>query len=275
MAWRDSLTTNGYVVIPCLNEDQVAYGKSLFDSWWDANVMARKGVVPHGVLKHYRIGHTGFAWWCRTRPEVQAVFAELWGTPDLVVSFDGVCYFPPGLRRRNTNWLDVDQAPNNPHFDCVQGFVAFTENSEACLTLVPNSHLLFAGYMQSRGLNHANNWQRVEWDLQDTIKVATKPGDLVLWDSRIFHQNSYGAEERLVQYLCYLPRHRATASDLVKRVRYFQEKRTTSHWPIRIRVNGLQPQVFGKKEKLIDYDSVVDPGAHLLQELAHEINILL
>ena len=41
-----------------------------------------------------------------------------------------------------------------------------------------------------------------------------------------------------------------------KRLQYFEEQRTTSHWPYPIKVNGLQPRTYGDKSKLIDYDSL-------------------
>lgn len=272
MDWKDSLATLGYAVVPALTPEEVDFGLKLFHTWHSSN---RVPIPPHGVIKHYQVGHTAFAWWCRTRPAILATFSEIWGTTDLIVSFDGACYFPKGLTRRNTNWLHVDQAPKNPNFDCVQGFVAFTENQKACLTLIPGSHLLFWDYMKSNNLYHSTPWQKIHYDFSKTILVPTKPGDLVLWDSRVFHQNSYGSEERLVQYLCYLPRYRATKKDLEKRQKYYQEKRTTSHWPAPIRVNGLQPQVFGRTDKLIKYQELVSTDQGLLKDLDFEIKKLL
>lgn len=80
---------------------------------------------------------------------------------------------------------------------------------------------------------------------------------MVIWDSRTFHQNQYSNknEERLVQYLCYLPKNHKdnTKSEQIKRLKYFNEKRTTSHWPYKINVNSLQPRTYGDKTKLIDY----------------------
>ena len=43
---------------------------------------------------------------------------------------------------------------------------------------------------------------------------------------------------------------------LEKRQKYFIEKRTTSHWAYPVKVNGLQPQTYGKKELLIDYSKL-------------------
>ena len=41
-----------------------------------------------------------------------------------------------------------------------------------------------------------------------------------------------------------------------KRLKYFNNQRTTSHWPCPIYVNGLQPQTFGDKSLLIDYSKL-------------------
>ena len=41
------------------------------------------------------------------------------------------------------------------------------------------------------------------------MALQVPAGALVIWESRVFHQNQYGtpeSEERLVQYVCYLPR---------------------------------------------------------------------
>lgn len=272
MGWKEELYTQGYTVIPTLTPEEVALGLGYFQDWLQHNPIT---IPPHGVIKHYNIGHTGFAWWVRTRPSVLSTFQELWGDQDLIVSFDGVCYFPKGLQRRNTYWLHVDQAPSCPHFSCVQGFVCFTENDFAGLEIVPHSHLMFQQYMASHQIKHTTPWQKIS-DPYETTLVPTKPGDLVLWDSRCFHQNRYSSsEERLVQYVCYLPRNRLTPAQAVKRRKYFDEKRTTSHWPTPIRVNSLQPQVFGKTDLLIDYSKIRDPHSYLLDSLANEIHSLL
>jgi hypothetical protein len=42
-----------------------------------------------------------------------------------------------------------------------------------------------------------------------------------------------------------------------KRLKYFYDRRTTSHWPTPISVNGLQPQTYGDTSKFIDYTKLV------------------
>ena len=41
-----------------------------------------------------------------------------------------------------------------------------------------------------------------------------------------------------------------------KRLKYFNEQRTTSHWPYPLKVNGLQPQTYGDTRRIIDYSSI-------------------
>jgi len=53
-----------------------------------------------------------------------------------------------------------------------------------------------------------------------------------------------------------------------KRMKYFNEKRTTSHWPVPINVNGKQPQTYGDKSKLIDYSKLTAPN---LDDIRDEI----
>jgi hypothetical protein len=88
---------------------------------------------------------------------------------------------------------------------------------------------------------------------------------MVFWDSRTFHQNQSGKavdgflEERLVIYVCFLPRSKDTKAQAKKRLKYFEERRVTSHWPYPLHVNGKQPRTWGDKSKLIDYTKLVPP----------------
>ena len=112
----------------------------------------------------------------------------------------------------------------------------------------------------------SGNWQLIDHDVLEELEerkraLDVKAGSLVLWDSRTFHQNQYGkpkSEERMVQYVCYLPKKHPLNSKSMKkkRLKYFQEQRTTSHWPYPIKVNGLQTRTYGDDSLAIDYDSV-------------------
>lgn len=75
-------------------------------------------------------------------------------------------------------------------------------------------------------------------------------------------------EERIVQYVCFLPRgdRKNMQSQKTKRRKYFDDRRTTSHWPYPINVNGLQPQNYGNKELVIPYEELTPPDLGDLQE---------
>ena len=115
-------------------------------------------------------------------------------------------------------------------------------------------------------------------EIQEYKRVLEIPaGALVLWDSRTFHQNRFGkpnSEERLVQYVCYLPRNhkKNTKSNQKKREKYFEERRTTSHWPCSVKVNSKQPITYGNKDRLIDYDLLIAPK---LDDLMDDIRKIL
>ena len=75
------------------------------------------------------------------------------------------------------------------------------------------SHKLHEKYFRDRGLCDSNDWNILDEEyinsLEESKRVIEVPeGAMVIWDSRTFHQNQYGppeCEERLVQYVCYLP----------------------------------------------------------------------
>ena len=121
-----------------------------------------------------------------------------------------------------------------------------------------------------------SNWNKIEpavlADMEESrLALEVPAGALVLWDSRTFHQNQYGtpgSEERIVQYVCYLPRthEKNTAAMQRKRQKYFLERRTTSHWPAPIYVNGKQPRTYGDKSLVINYESLILPDLSSMEE---------
>lgn len=255
------LKTKGYTVVKVLDRNQVKSAKTKFIQWFKACPKSVQNLPPHGVYGLAQAGHTEMAWYIRTLPNVRGVFEELWGTKDLLTSFDGFGYNPATDKpRRNTVWLHSDQSPESRGVQCYQAFVALTSNSASTFNCVPGSHFdhqeIFAASKKP-----LENWQPLDtaakaiWGPK-SIDVAVNRGDMVIWDSRLLHQNKYSPEVRLVQYVCMKPRQGTSKATLCKRRKYFKAKRTTSHWPYPVKVNGLQPQVWGDKSKLIDYSAL-------------------
>ena len=279
------LATQGYAIIEnVISPAQVATAKQYFADWLSANPDLKakhRKIDPHGIFKYGEVGHQRHAWYLKTLAEVQNPFRTLWDTSELTTGFDGSCWIPSDFSAKDKIWTHTDQAPDTIGLACVQGFVALTSNEERTLVVYEGSHLLHESYMREKNLTGIKNWQLIEHDylarIADRKRVLkVSAGSLVLWDSRTFHQNQYGkaGEERIVQYVCFLPKaHKSNSkSQQAKRVKYFEERRTTSHWPYPLNVNGKQPRNYGDKELIIDYAQLTPPD---LTDLETSIRLLL
>lgn len=259
----------GYCIVPnVINNDEIDEAKKLFFEWKNKIPNIDKihdTIDPHGIFKFHQIGHQKHAWYLRTRQNIINIFKSIWNTDNLVVSFDGCCYINKNLNKKDTIWTHTDQASNNSDLQCYQSFISLSDNEERTLIVYERSHLYHKEYFKNKKKS-SKRWNLIDHDvlekLKDTKKILkVNKGSLVIWDSRTFHQNQYGkpnSEERLVQYICYLPKDNKlnTKNEQTKRIKYFNEKRTTSHWPYKIKVNSLQPQTYGDDSRLIDYDNL-------------------
>ena len=264
------LATLGYTVVDAIEPESDGFIDAVYSDYKEWLDIVKPPVPPHGVMNHYNVGHLNHVWQIRIHDGVRTPFEKIWKTTDLAVSFDGFGYIPADLNRKDRMWLHFDQAPKNRGFKCVQGMVALTDNEIGgrVFSCVPKSHLGFSTYfMKKPPANPSKAFQKLE-SLEDfnlstgfdheIVQVPLCRGQMLLWDSRLAHQNNYGesGSERLVQYVSYLPRSGMSKSDGQKRLRAFQEKRTTSHWAYPVRMNGLQPQTYGDSTKLIDYSKL-------------------
>lgn len=270
-----TIEEKGYIVIDnVLNLEEVEIATKMFHDWRKSvpNLdYQHKEIDPHGIYKFHQVGHQRHAWYIRTRPKVKDIFKELWGTDNLIVSYDGSCYMEKDCKVTNKVWTHTDQKSpreNEPDIvKCVQGFVSLTGNTHKTFLCYEGSNKLHKDYHILNNIVTTKNWEKIDLDYLEQIKnkkriLSVKKGSLVLWDSRTFHQNTYGDEknneERLVQYVCMLPRNHKdnTESNRKKRLKYFEDKRTTSHWPCPVRVNGLQPHTWGDELKEVNYENL-------------------
>lgn len=282
----NELETKGYCVVPnVLSEDECNEAYNMFHEWKDGipnHDKIHNNCDPHGIYKYLEAGHARHAWYIRTRENVQNVFKQIWSTDELIVSYDGCCYIPKNFDKKDKCWTHSDQAPNSEGFQCVQGFVSLTNNKERTFVVYEGSHKIHHTYFKQKGIQNSKNWNLIDEttieEMSDKKRVLNVPaGSLVIWDSRSFHQNQYGqpnSEERVVQYVCFLPKNHSKNTKNIKnkRIKYYQDRRTTSHWPCPIRVNPLQPRTYGDDSKKIDYSLLTPPN---LEDLEDEIEKLL
>ncbi len=277
MDFLSELQQKGYCIIEnVLSEEEINTALQYFHEWLNSNEKMKiihNKIDPHGIFKHHRAGHTKHAWYIRTRENVQNIFKKIWNTDELVVSYDGCCWLDKDIKKKDNIWTHTDQAPVKTGLRCYQGFVSFTDNITRTIVVYENSHELHEKYGKDRNITSAKDWLLIDHDYLKEIEhlkrvVPIKAGSLFIWDSRTFHQNQYGTnpEERIVQYVSYLPKSGRSEKMRQKRLKYFLEKRTTSHWAYPVKVNGLQCQTYGNNDLIIDYDSLIEQDISEFQE---------
>ena len=286
MKWiKENLATNGYCIIEnVLSDEEIEEATDSFKKWQKTipnHDKIHRKIDPHGIYKHHEVGHQRHAWLIRTNKKVQEAFKILWNTDELIVSFDGSCYIGKDNKQKDNIWTHTDQGPCNTA-QCYQGFVSLTSNKERTLVVYEKSHLYHQKYFDDKNIKSKSNWHKIDHDvlenLKETKRILNVPaGSLVIWDSRCFHQNQFGkpeSEERIVQYVCYFPANHKNNTSAMKKKRqtYFKERRTTSHWPVPVKVNGKQGRTYGDDSIHIDYSLLEEPE---LDDLMPEIQKLI
>ena len=182
--------------------------------------------------------HSALMWRIRSDKRIIAIFSKIWNTNDLITSFDGI-----GHRSPNESWeLDwhVDQDICEDKCVCVQGLLALSGSSAANggTQFAIGTHFYHDKCMRILK-QRPRKWQFVS--LEQTMlarfkkcQPSLKPGDMLLWDSRIAHRvprPRIAHTERTVAFLCMTPRQFATSSTLKRRRNAFEKGVSSTHWP--------------------------------------------
>jgi ectoine hydroxylase-related dioxygenase (phytanoyl-CoA dioxygenase family) len=267
----ENLDTKGYCIIPnILDKEEIEFCKQKFFEWYNnvKNIEEQHlKLDPHYIFKFHEVAHQEFAWFIKTNAKVIDIFKKIYKTQELVTSFDGCCYYPKNSKLSTGCWTHTDISPKlAKEMNCIQGFVSLTDNKNNSLLVYEGSNNEHNKYFKDKNMeNEKNNWQKIDIDFLKTIDEKKKilnvsSGSVVLWDSRTFHQNIIQNmnEERLVQYVCYLPKNNKnnTESMKMKRLKYFNDRRVTSHWCYPIKVNGKQGNTWGNNNLKIDYSKL-------------------
>ena len=165
--------------------------------------------------------------------------------------------------------------------------MSLTNNVKRTLQVYEGSNLLHEDYFNKMEIDEPRDWHVIKIEYIKNILINQKnlivnAGDLVVWDSRTFHQNlccdEDCDEERLVQYLCYLPKNSEENNERQQKLRkkYFEMRRTTSHWPYPINVIPCQPNFYNHFNPdfpiFIDYNLLDKP---YLDDIIKKIEKLL
>lgn len=192
----------------------------------------------HGIFKE-GIGHEEFVW--KIREKVYPIFTKLWGCDNLLSSFDGGCFLH-GWKKRKTGWIHCDQPRCYKGFCTFQGIVNLADNGpeDGGLFLLEGSDRIFNQYLRKHPLTGHGGYQ-FKIDTEDPlikkscrgIKVCASAGDLIIWDSRVFHCNVSPVKQstyRMCVYVSMEPSDECPEKDRQKRIQAFQNQRMTSHF---------------------------------------------
>ena len=215
-----------------------------------------------GILPSYGIGHSKSQWYLRSIPNVKKAFAKIWGTEDLLTSFDGVSLWrpwninPQWKTESGQTWFHIDQHPiSRPGKQCVQGLVNLLPTSEEIggNVMVPGSHKFFKNIPQEYeerlaklplGVDHfrfPNDDPKLS--SQKPIMCHMEVGDMLLWDSRTIHCSNSGSflpkktNEliRAASLICMMPKEKSNPSVIKQRREAVEKVISTTNWSDKFR----------------------------------------
>lgn len=259
------LKEQGFVVVPGImpvdkarkyvgeaNDWLSGFGKG-FDindksTWHAANL------PPHfrgGLYSAMGVAHEDLLWRIRAEPALIQVFTELWGTDELLVSFDGANFSIPLPKEEIQNggapWPHVDQSPLKKEMNCIQGIMNLAPNGpqDGGLMVLKGSFQLYKEYIESHdppegGWPTRDSYHHPSEHLQwfydrgcEWIHMDAGEGDLILWDSRTIHYGAAptGQNGRYATYVCYKPAAMSTPEHLEERAAAIRDSRNMSHDP--------------------------------------------
>lgn len=254
--YKQHLKEHGWTVVPVLSDKFKEYKSLYWDMLEDMNKFLKrndsstwkKGNEPHnshGVIRH-SFGHTKLQW--DIREQVHGIFADIYGTDKLSCSFDGggVMFpteqdkfkewfhtdYPRSLARLN-NRLDSNKTPYS-----IQGIFYLTDSMDinsGGFICIDKSHLLYDAYHNKYRVNGiAGSGININDKLiksKKWLKINVPAGSILLFDSRLMHCNiTPTIGYRMVLYIAMAPTSWVPKQDQVKRKKYQEENRMTTHW---------------------------------------------
>ncbi|KAH8710147.1 hypothetical protein GQ44DRAFT_830453 [Phaeosphaeriaceae sp. PMI808] len=164
---------------------------------------------------------------------VIGAFSKLWGTEELIVSYDVINMTLPNATKMAgvKPWPHVDQAPERKGLSCVQGFINLSEAGPKDGGLVDQG-LLAAPHYDFYPFQESD----VKWYEDERcklVKVCAEPGDLILRGSWQMHYAIFPETDtiRSIIYTCYTPAVMTSAEDLKLKKEIFKKWEATTHWP--------------------------------------------
>ncbi|KAH8660092.1 phytanoyl-CoA dioxygenase [Xylariales sp. PMI_506] len=262
--WRTDLMRNGYAVVKgAIPRDRAvqyqekayawlkSFGTGLdFEeptTWTKANLPVQSKI---NTFHSYCVAHEKFMWDARMEPGVLDAFGAIWGTDELLASFDSLNVTLPNRKDvpRKGAWEHIDQSPLRRGLHCVQGIINLSPSGpeDGGLVVYPGSQALNDEFFDTQ--TDKSTWDPLDRYLFDQkqlawfaargiqpLKVCADVGDLILWDSRVVHYGSEPTEKsnqiRTVIYAAYTPAQWADPEQLALKKEVFYKYGGTTNWP--------------------------------------------
>jgi Phytanoyl-CoA dioxygenase (PhyH) len=263
--FRADLAENGFAVLKGVipRERAISYQEKAYewiksfpgdldmtnpDTWVDKNLPITNSIKSYA---YYCVTHEKFFWDARQERGVLDTFAKIWGTDELLVSFDAMNLTFPNRKDipRRPSWEHIDQSAIRRGLHCVQGLMVLSPSGpeDGGLVVFPGSHKLNDEFFDTQTDRkswlpmkdvHVFNKKELDWFAARSVhphKICAEIGDLILWDSRTIHYGSEPTEKsdqvRTVLYATYVPASLASPEQLELKKKAFENYSSTTHWP--------------------------------------------
>ncbi|KAI9023934.1 hypothetical protein DFJ74DRAFT_767469 [Hyaloraphidium curvatum] len=293
---RRDLRENGFAAVRAVTDaaDIQALQNGLWDffegtnpskiSRTDPSTWAKSNwpLTSRGLCHRYHAGHSDVAWKGRTHPGVRKAFEIVWGTHELITSYDAVGMMrPPEVLRELgeqpppvEHWPHIDHDEEGEEVELVQGFLNLWESGPDDGGLVQwlGSGPAFPEKWPAElheGLKGARIIGRIDQGALDRsgfrrIKACGPPGTLFLWMSTQIHCNEAINPLRSLSiprprgglYICMCPRRLVRPSQLYSHALAYRLRITTGHRPYRVVGFRDRPRVPPGEVDPIDWDGM-------------------
>jgi hypothetical protein len=231
----------GYVVVNVMSAKRASIFLKQLQTFLKVQEIP-ESLMPQGLIKSHGIGQSEVLWNIRRVRTIKNVFATLCKCKPkhLLPSFDGACYMSSN-NGDTKMWPHRDQRPTNNNIDTFQGSLCLAE-SDGGFMCWPKSHLIddwdTTGAEDVDYFNVTFNTHSLVTE-KKAKKICPPPGSLIVWDSRLIHCNFRPTLifPRAVAFVCMVDGRNASEEVLSKREFCMQNNKTTSHHPLRFRIN--------------------------------------
>jgi hypothetical protein len=196
------------------------------------------------------IGNTKAVWSVRLNPKVKQVYAQAYGTDDLISSIDMINVKPPIEPFHDPDQIDWAHTDNHNMFDrCVQGQVVLSNTSAGPLCS-PRSHLICSALLGFRRKHNINSDPEARAEAKRMVElvggkfqvpVIAPKGSVIMWLSSMLHSaklmdrpvasESFDGWKgwRCVVYLAYRPKIGVNKEHLAQLKLAYEKNLTTRH----------------------------------------------